>query len=74
VVDKPELIRTMQDAYQRFAQQIEHLPDERLLEPATNEWTGKEPVGRSKSMLSSLFGLEALAHRDIARHRCPERG
>ena len=32
----------MRDAYQRLADVIEHLPDERLLEPAMDNWTGKD--------------------------------
>ena len=35
-------MRTMRDAYQRLADVIEHLPDERLLEPAMDNWTGKD--------------------------------
>jgi hypothetical protein len=49
LVDKSELIRTMQDAHQRFAEQIEQLPDERLLEPATDEWTGKDLLAHMAS-------------------------
>jgi hypothetical protein len=41
-LDKPELIRTMRDAHQGMAEAIEHLPDERLLEPAMDNWTGKD--------------------------------
>ncbi|HKA11015.1 MAG TPA: ClbS/DfsB family four-helix bundle protein [Candidatus Dormibacteraeota bacterium] len=41
-MDKPELIRTMRDAHQRLAEAIEQLPDERLLEPAMDNWTGKD--------------------------------
>jgi hypothetical protein len=41
-VNKPELIRTIREAHQRVAGAIEHVPDERLLEPATNPWTGKD--------------------------------
>jgi hypothetical protein len=41
-VDKRELIRTMRDAHQRMAEAIERLPDERLLEPAMDNWTGKD--------------------------------
>ena len=41
-VDKPELIRTIQEAHQRVAGAIEHVPDERLLEPAMDDWTGKD--------------------------------
>jgi len=35
-------MRTMREAYQRLADVIEHLPDERLLEPAMDNWTGKD--------------------------------
>jgi hypothetical protein len=41
-VDKPELIQTMRDVHQGMAEAIEHLPDERLLEPAMDDWTGKD--------------------------------
>jgi hypothetical protein len=41
-VDKPELIRTIQEAHERMAGVIEHIPDERLLEPAMDDWTGKD--------------------------------
>ncbi len=41
-LDKPELIRTMRDAHQGMAEAIEHLPDKRLLEPAMDDWTGKD--------------------------------
>jgi len=41
-VDKPELIRTIRDAHQRMAGAIEHIPDERLLEPVMDGWTGKD--------------------------------
>jgi len=41
-LDKLELMRTMRNAYQRLADVIEHLPDERLLEPAMDNWTGKD--------------------------------
>lgn len=43
-MDKPELIRTMREAHQRMAGAIEHLPDGRLLEPAMDDWTGKDLV------------------------------
>jgi len=32
----------MRDAHQGMAEAIEHLPDERLLEPAMDNWTGKD--------------------------------
>jgi hypothetical protein len=38
----PELIRTMRDAHQRVADAIKHLPDERLLGSALDNWTGKD--------------------------------
>ena len=41
-MDKPELIRTIRDAHQRMAGAIEHIPDERLLEPVMDGWTGKD--------------------------------
>jgi hypothetical protein len=41
-VDKPELVRTIREAHQRVAGAIEHVPAERLLEPAMDDWTGKD--------------------------------
>jgi hypothetical protein len=41
-MDKSELIRTIQDAHQRMADSIAQISDERLLEPATDDWTGKD--------------------------------
>ena len=41
-MNKPELIRTIRDAQQRVVGAIEHVPDERLLEPAMDDWTGKD--------------------------------
>jgi hypothetical protein len=41
-VDKPELIRTMREAHGRVAAAIALVPDERLLEPAMDDWTGKD--------------------------------
>src|SRR6267378_6135037 len=35
-------MRTMREAYQRVADTIEHVPDERLLEAALDSWTGKD--------------------------------
>ena len=32
----------MRDAHQGMAEAIEHLPDKRLLEPAMDDWTGKD--------------------------------
>jgi hypothetical protein len=41
-VDKQELIRTTQEAHQRVTGMIRRVPDERLLEPAMDDWTGKD--------------------------------
>jgi len=41
-VDKPELIRTIREAHERVAGAIERVPAERLLEPAMDDWTGKD--------------------------------
>jgi hypothetical protein len=41
-VDKSGLIRAMQDAHQSMADSIAHISDERLLEPAADDWTGKD--------------------------------
>jgi hypothetical protein len=41
-VDKAELIRTIREAHQRVTDAIEHTPDERLLQPVTDDWTGKD--------------------------------
>ena len=41
-MNKPELIRTIREAHQRVVGAIEHVPDERLLEPAMDDWTGKD--------------------------------
>ena len=41
-MDKAELIRTIREAHQRVTGVIEQLPDERLLEPAMENWTGKD--------------------------------
>ncbi len=43
-MDKSELIRTIRDAHERMAAAIQQLPDERLLEPAMDDWTGKDLV------------------------------
>lgn len=40
--DKSELIRDMTDAHQRVVVILDSIPDERLLDPATDEWTGKD--------------------------------
>lgn len=39
---KPELILTMEEAYRRVAEAIEQTSDELLLEPAMDDWTGKD--------------------------------
>jgi hypothetical protein len=41
-VDKSGLIRVMRDAHQSLADSIAHISDERFLEPATDDWTGKD--------------------------------
>lgn len=41
-MDKPQLMRTMREAHQRVTDAIEHLADEWLLEPAMDNWTGKD--------------------------------
>jgi hypothetical protein len=41
-MDKPELIRTMQEAHRRVASAIELVSDERLLDPAMDDWSGKD--------------------------------
>jgi hypothetical protein len=41
-LDKPELIRTMRDAHQRVADAIQRIPDQRLLDSALDNWTGKD--------------------------------
>ena len=43
-MNKSELISTMRDAHRQMAEVIERLPDERLLEPAMDDWTGKDLV------------------------------
>jgi hypothetical protein len=43
-VRKSELIRSIREAHERMAGAIEHLPDERLLEPAMDDWTGKDLI------------------------------
>ena len=43
-VDKPELLRTIREAYERMSGAIEQIPDERLLEPAMDSWSGKDLV------------------------------
>lgn len=37
-----ELMSTMREAHQLVTDAIEHLPDERLLEPAMENWTAKD--------------------------------
>lgn len=43
-MDRSELIRTIREAHQCMAAAIEHVPDERLLEPAMDSWTGKDLI------------------------------
>lgn len=43
-MDKSELIREMRESHERTAQAIAHLSDERLLEPAMGDWTGKDVI------------------------------
>jgi hypothetical protein len=43
-VDKPELIRTIRESHQRMSGAIDQIPDERLLEPAMDSWSGKDLV------------------------------
>lgn len=48
-MDKSELIRTILEAHQRMALVIGQLPDTCLLEPATDDWTGKDVVAHMAS-------------------------
>jgi hypothetical protein len=48
-VDKPELIRTIREAHKRVAGAIEQIPDERLLEPVMDDWTGKDLLAHMAS-------------------------
>jgi hypothetical protein len=48
-VDKPELIRTIQEAHELVARALEHMRDERLLEPVMGEWTGKDLLAHMAS-------------------------
>jgi hypothetical protein len=41
-VDKSDLIRTIREAHQRMADAIEHVAAEQLLQPAMDDWTGKD--------------------------------
>lgn len=41
-MDKAELIHTLRAGYDRLAALVERIPDERLLEPAMGDWTGKD--------------------------------
>ncbi len=43
-MDKAELIRTIREAHRQLSGSIERLPDEQLLEPAMDSWTGKDVV------------------------------
>lgn len=41
-MDKPELIRTLQEAHQGVASVVDQIPDERLCEAVMGDWTGKD--------------------------------
>jgi len=41
-MDKLELIGSLREAHRRMAGTIERVPNERLLEPAMDDWTGKD--------------------------------
>ncbi len=41
-MEKTDLIRTIRETQERTAGAIEHIPDERLLEPVMDDWTGKD--------------------------------
>jgi hypothetical protein len=41
-VDKSDLIRTMREAHQRMAEATENVANEQLLQPAMDDWTGKD--------------------------------
>ncbi len=41
-MDKTELIATIREAHQRVGRALEHVSDKRLLEPVTDDWTGKD--------------------------------
>jgi hypothetical protein len=43
-MERSELMRTVLDGQQRMAALIAQVPDARLLEPATDAWTGKDVV------------------------------
>ena len=43
-MDKSELIRTVRAAHEHIAAVIAQVPDERLLDPATDDWTGKDVI------------------------------
>jgi hypothetical protein len=43
-MDKTELISTIREAHERTAGAIADIPDERLLEPVMDDWTGKDLV------------------------------
>lgn len=73
-MDKSELLRTMREAHERLARTIELIPDERLLGPATDDWTGKDVVAHiawwhdhSALVIESLrAGREPYARNDPA--------
>ncbi len=41
-MDKAELVNGMREAHRELAETIARIPDERLLEPAMDDWTGKD--------------------------------
>ncbi|HEY3194505.1 MAG TPA: ClbS/DfsB family four-helix bundle protein [Candidatus Dormibacteraeota bacterium] len=60
-MDKPELIRAMRNSHQSVADAIEHLPDERLLAPAMDNWTGKDLLAHMASWHDhSVLVIEGL--------------
>ncbi len=48
-MDKAELIRTIREAHQRVSGVVEHVPDERLLGPVMDNWTGKDLLAHMAS-------------------------
>jgi hypothetical protein len=60
-VDKHELIHTIREAHQHAAGAIEHVSAERLLEPAMDDWTGKDLLAHLAWWHDhSVFVIEAL--------------
>ncbi|MGC2485259.1 MAG: ClbS/DfsB family four-helix bundle protein [Acidimicrobiales bacterium] len=41
-MDKEELLRTITSAYDELAELVERISDDRLLDPAMDDWTGKD--------------------------------